>query len=284
MRSKLKEFGLLTIATLIIAIGVYFFKFPNNFSFGGVTGIAIVLSKYLPVSAGDIVLILNILLMIISFCLLGKDYSIKTAYVSILMSVIISILERTFVMSAPLTDEPILELGFAIALPALGAALLFYIDASGGGTDIIAMILRKYTKINIGQALFFTDLIVVVSSGVAFGIKTGLYSFTGLMIKSFVVEYALDNMKLCKFYNVVCSDPKPICDFIINQLHRSATTCCAKGAYTQEDRYIIFTAVERRQSLKLKQYINVSDPKAFVMVCDTSEVIGKGFNMHNIGI
>ena len=275
MRSKLKEFGLLTIATLIIAIGVYFFKFPNNFSFGGVTGIAIVLSKYLPVSAGDIVLILNILLMIISFCLLGKDYSIKTAYVSILMSVIISILERTFVMSAPLTDEPILELGFAIALPALGAALLFYIDASGGGTDIIAMILRKYTKINIGQALFFTDLIVVVSSGVAFGIKTGLYSFTGLMIKSFVVEYALDNMKLCKFYNVVCSDPKPIC---------SATTCCAKGAYTQEDRYIIFTAVERRQSLKLKQYINVSDPKAFVMVCDTSEVIGKGFNMHNIGI
>ena len=284
MKSKLKEFGILTIATLIIAIGVYFFKFPNNFSFGGVTGIGVVLAKYLLVSAGDIVLILNILLMVISFCFLGKKYTIKTAYVSILMSLVISILERTFPMSSPLTDEPILELGFAIALPALGAALLFYIDASGGGTDIIALILRKHTKINIGKALFFTDLLITLSAGVAFGVKTGLYSITGLFIKSFVVDYALDNLKQCKFYNVICSDPKPICDFIINHLHKGATTCSAKGAYTQEDRYIIFTAIEKRQSLKLKQYINATDPTAFVMVCDTSEVIGKGFNAHSVGV
>lgn len=156
MVSKIKEFILLTVGILIMVVGIYFFKFPNNFSFGGVTGIAIVVSEYLPVSRGVITTIINVALLIIGFLLLGKGFGIKTVYTSLLMSFGLSFLEKVCPMTHPLTDEVILELAFGIFLPAVGSALLFNIGASSGGTDIVAMILKKYTSINIGNALLLS--------------------------------------------------------------------------------------------------------------------------------
>ena len=142
MKSKLKNFSLLTISTLIMAVGIYFFKFANNFTFGGITGMAVLVARFTPLSAGDFSFIANILLLIIGFIILGRDFAAKTAYSTILLSISLSLLERIFPMSKPLTDEPLLELVFAILLPALGSAVLFNIGASSGGTDVIAMILK----------------------------------------------------------------------------------------------------------------------------------------------
>ena len=136
MKSKLKNFSLLTISTLIMAVGIYFFKFANNFTFGGITGMAVLVARFTPLSAGDFSFIANILLLIIGFIILGRDFAAKTAYSTILLSVSLSLLERIFPMSKPLTDEPLLELVFAILLPALGSAVLFNIGASSGGTDV----------------------------------------------------------------------------------------------------------------------------------------------------
>lgn len=122
MKSKLKNFSLLTISTLIMAVGIYFFKFANNFTFGGITGMAVLVARFTPLSAGDFSFIANILLLIIGFIILGRDFAAKTAYSTILLSVSLSLLERIFPMSKPLTDEPLLELVFAILLPALGSA------------------------------------------------------------------------------------------------------------------------------------------------------------------
>ena len=141
MKSKLKNFSLLTISTLIMAVGIYFFKFANNFTFGGITGMAVLVARFTPLSAGDFSFIANILLLVIGFIILGRDFAAKTAYSTILLSVSLSLLERIFPMSKPLTDEPLLELVFAILLPALGSAVLFNIGASGGCSDVIAMIL-----------------------------------------------------------------------------------------------------------------------------------------------
>lgn len=262
---------------MLIVIGVYFFRFPNNFSFGGVTGIAVVLARISPLSASGITLILNMVLLVIGFIFLGKSFGSKTVYASVLLSVGLWLLEYVDPMSAPLTDEPMLELVFAIALPSLGSAVLFNMGASGGGTDIIAMILRKYTSINIGSALLFTDLAITLMSFLIFDIKTGLFSLLGLLIKSLVIDSVIESINLSKYFNIVCDDPAPICDFIVNKLKRSATVCDARGAFSHNHKNIIFTVLNRRQAILLRNYIKTVEPSAFILISNTSEIIGKGF-------
>lgn len=277
MISKVKEFFLLTVGILIMVVGIYFFKFPNNFSFGGVTGIAIVVSEYLPVSRGVITTIINVALLIIGFLLLGKDFGIKTVYTSLLMSFGLSFLEKVCPMTHPLTDEVILELAFGIFLPAVGSALLFNIGASSGGTDIVAMILKKYTSINIGNALLLTDLIIVAATFFVFDVKTGLLSTLGLFVRSFMIDGVIENINLQKYFTVVCSDPEPICDFITLDLGRSATVCEGMGAFSHDKKYVIYTVMSRAQAVRLRSFIHVQDPSAFILISDTSEIIGKGF-------
>lgn len=134
-------------------------------------------------------------------------------------------------MSAPLTNQPMLELCFAIALPSLGSAILFNIGSSSGGTDIIAMILKKYSSVDIGHALLITDVLITVAGCFMFDIATGLYSFLGLAIRSFMIDTFIESFNLSKYFNVVCDNPKPICDFIVQELNRSATVCHAQGAF-----------------------------------------------------
>lgn len=277
MISKVKEFFLLTVGILIMVVGIYFFKFPNNFSFGGVTGIAIVVSEYLPVSRGVITTIINVALLIIGFLLLGKGFGIKTVYTSLLMSFGLSFLEKICPMTHPLTDEVILELAFGIFLPAVGSALLFNIGASSGGTDIVAMILKKYTSINIGNALLLTDLIIVAATFFVFDVKTGLLSTLGLFVRSFMIDGVIENINLQKYFTVVCSDPEPICDFITLDLGRSATVCEGMGAFSHDKKYVIYTVMSRAQAVRLRSFIHVQDPSAFILISDTSEIIGKGF-------
>ena len=164
VKRTLEEYAILTVATLILVVGVYVFKFPNNFSFGGVTGIAVVLSAIMPATPGNITFIINMVLLVVGFIFLGKSFGIRTVYVSVLMSVGLSLAEVWFPMEHPLTTQPVLELMYAIVLPAFSAAIMFNIGASGGGTDIIAMIFKKYTKLNIVCELFLVDLAIVIAS------------------------------------------------------------------------------------------------------------------------
>lgn len=274
----IKEYTLITISTLIIVVGVYFFKFPDNFTFGGVTGLAVVLGKVLPITPATINLILNIALLLLGFVFLGRKFAVKTIYSSILLSVGLSVLEQVYPMKKPITDEPMLDLIFAVALPAFGSAILFNIGASSGGTDIAAMILRKYTSLDIGRALFLSDLLITFSAFFVFDIKTVLFSFLGLMAKSLVIDNVIENINLCKYFNVVCSNPEPICDFIVNKLSRGATICEATGAYSHNHKYIVYTALRRPQAVQLREYIKSVEPDAFLLITNTSEIIGKGFH------
>ncbi len=276
--SKLKHFTLLTVSTLIMAVGTYFFKFTNNFTFGGITGLAVLVAKTGKISASDFSFIMNMLLLLLGFFVLGKKFAAKTAYCSILLSVALSVLERVCPMTHPLTDQTMLELCFAIALPALGSAILFNIGSSSGGTDIIAMIIKKYSSFDIGRALLVSDILITVAGCFVFDIKTGLYSFLGLAVRSFMIDNFIESFNLSKYFNVVCDDPQPICDFIVNELNRSATVVDAQGAFTGNEKYIIFTALNRPQAIKLRNYIKENQPTAFILISNTSEIIGKGFH------
>ena len=278
MKSKLKNFSLLTISTLIMAVGIYFFKFANNFTFGGITGIAVLVAKLLPISASDFSFVVNILLLIIGWIVLGKSFAEKTAYSTILLSVSLSLLERIYPMSHPLTNEPLLELIFAILLPALGSAILFNIGASSGGTDVIAMILKKYTSVDIGKGLMISDLIFTLAGFLVFNVKTGLYSLFGLIMRSALIDNFIESFNRSKYFHVVTSNATCICDFIQNDLQRGATIVNATGAFTGDDKYIILTVLSPSQAVKLRNFIKEHDPKAFLLVSNTSEIIGKGFH------
>ena len=278
MKSKLKNFSLLTISTLIMAVGIYFFKFANNFTFGGITGIAVLVAKFLPISASDFSFVVNILLLIIGWIVLGKSFAEKTAYSTILLSVSLSLLERIYPMSHPLTNEPLLELIFAILLPALGSAILFNIGASSGGTDVIAMILKKYTSVDIGKGLMISDLIFTLAGFLVFNVKTGLYSLFGLIMRSALIDNFIESFNRSKYFHVVTSNATYICDFIQNDLQRGATIVNATGAFTGDDKYIILTVLSPSQAVKLRNFIKEHDPKAFLLVSNTSEIIGKGFH------
>lgn len=267
----------LTIATLVMVAGVYIFKFPNHFSFGGVTGIAIVLGEILPITPATINFIINMALLVLGFIFLGKGFGVMTVYVSILTSVGLSVMEKVYPMSAPLTSEPVLELIFAIVLPAVSSAILFNMGASGGGTDIIAMILKKYTSVSIGIALFFVDLAITVAACFVFDIQTGLFSFCGLLAKTLVIDGVIENINLCKYFTIVCDKPEPICEFITQELHRSSTIYQGEGGYTHNKKYIILTVMRRSQAIQLRNFVKMQEPGAFIMITNSSEIIGKGF-------
>ena len=273
----LKEYAVITAAVLIMDIGIYVFKFPNNFSFGGASGMAVVICRFLPFTASQINLFINLLLLLVGFAVLGRNFGVKTAYVTVLSSVLLNIFEKLFPMAHPLTNEIMLELCFAIILPALAAALLFFENASGGGTDIIAMIIKKYSTMNISTALLVTDLIVVILAFLIFDTLTGLCSVLGLMAITLLIDKTIERMKLNKFFTIISNNPQPICDFITKDLNHSATLYDAVGAYSDQQRTVILTVVDVKQAVYLQRFIHDTEPTAFIAITKSSEIIGKGF-------
>lgn len=275
----LKMYLIITVGTLMVAFGVYFFKFPNNFSTGGVSGISVILGHLSPkLSAGSYVLIINIILLIVGFIFIGTSFGVKTVYSSLLMSFSIWGLEKICPMTSPMTDQPFLELSFAVLLPAVGSAVLFNTGASTGGTDIAAMILKKYAKIDIGKALFLVDAVIAVTAGLVFGIETGLFSCLGLIAKAFFVDSVIESINTSKYFTIVTENPEPLLDFIMKELHRGATESTEfEGAYSKKKKTLILTVVNRMQAVRLKNFVHTNDKGAFMVISTSSDVIGKGF-------
>ena len=283
LKEKIKEYALLTVGTLFVVVGVYFFKFPNNYAIGGVTGLAMIVSNLLggAISSATLVTIVNTILLVIGLIVLGKDFSIKTIYGSFLLSGALQLLEIIYPMDGPFTTEPVLELAFAVGFPAIGAAILFNSGGSTGGTDIVAMILKKYSSFDIGQALFATDVLLTLLAFPTFGMQTGLLSFLGLVLKSTVVDSAIESMNLCKYFTVICDDAEPINRYIVQELRRSATVCDAKGAFSGQNKKVVLTVLNRAQAVQLRQFIKHEQPTAFILITNTSEIIGRGFRGTN---
>lgn len=247
MLKQIKNFLIMTLSITIMAIGVYYFKFPNNFTFGGVTGAAVVFAKITPLSASMFSTIVNMLLLVVGFFFLGKDFAIKTTYATILLSVELLVLEKLDPLTHPLSNEPMLELIFAIALPAIASALLFYVGASSGGTDVIAMIVKKYAHVeNIGMALFLTDLVMIIIACFVFDIKTALYSFVGLVVKSFMIDAIIENIMLRKSIMLICDDKDVICDYILLTRWRKVPPMWRHEVLTPVRETISFSALSQR--------------------------------------
>ena len=273
-----QEFLLMTFGTLLVSVGVYFFKFPNNFSMGGVAGLAVLLGELFPqISASTYNTVINVLFLVVGFLVLDKGFGVRTVYCSLLSAGLIEVFSWVVPMSGPLTDQLMLELFFAVLLPALGSAILFNIDASSGGTDIAAMILKKYTGMDVGRALLVSDVVIAAAALFVFDAQAGLCSLLGLALKSVLVDSAIESFNRHKAFFVITSDPEHVCSYVTQTLVRGATVWQAQGAYTHEVHYVVLTVLSRGQAVALRRHLKQVDPHAFFIVANSSEIFGKGF-------
>ena len=271
-------FALLNLGLFLTALGTALFKAPNHFAFGGTTGLSVILATLWPQwNVGGFMWLVNAVLVVLGFVFLGVRSMGWTIFSSFALSFYVSLCERLWPLEQPMTDDVFLELCFAVILPALGAAIVFNIGASTGGTDIIAMILHKYTSLEIGRALLVSDIGIVLWAAYLYGPSTGLYCILGMILKSTVVDSAIESLNLRKVCTVVTSNPDGIRKFIVEELHRSATEERATGAFTHEEKWALMTVLTRQQAQMLRNFIRVHDPHAFITIVNSSEIIGKGF-------
>ena len=273
----IKEFLFMNLGCVLLSIGVYFFKIPNGFATGGVTGIGTILAQMTPISAGVWIWILNIVLLVLGFLLLGKQTGVKTVYCSMFYSAITYVFEMVFPLAQPLTNEPLLELVYAMLLTSVGSAMIFHSNASSGGTDIAALILKKFTSIDVGKALLAVDFVIAASSFFVFDVTTGLFSLLGLFAKAFLVDSVIESLNTCKYFVVITSKRDEISEFIIKSLHHGVTVTSAVGEYTKDEKTMIHTVCKRIEAIKLRSTIKQIDPHAFIIVTTSSEIIGRGF-------
>ena len=272
-----KFFALLNLGLFLTALGTALFKAPNHFAFGGTTGLSVILATLWPQwNVGGFMWLVNAVLVVLGFVFLGVRSMGWTIFSSFALSFYVSLCERLWPLEQPMTDDVFLELCFAVILPALGAAIVFNIGASTGGTDIIAMILHKYTSLEIGRALLVSDIGIVLWAAYLYGPSTGLYCILGMILKSTVVDSAIESLNLRKVCTVVTSNPDGIRKFIVEELHRSATEERATGAFTHEEKWALMTVLTRQQAQMLRNFIRVHDPHAFITIVNSSEIIGKG--------
>ena len=276
---------IMTGGVVLMTVGVYFFKIPNGFVTGGVSGIGTVLGKVAPIlSTATWITVINIVLLILGFIFVGKETGIKTAYCSLMFSGMSMVLEKIAPITEPLTNQPFLELVYAIMLTAAGSAIMFSQAASSGGTDIVALLLRKHTSFNVATSLLFTDFLIAASTFIKFGgtgislaVETGLFSLMGLFAKVFVVDDILDSINMCKSFTIITSLPEKIEEYILKEMHHGATVYEAHGSYTGDGRTVIMTVCKRSEAIRLRKKVDEIDPHAFMIVTKTSEIMGKGF-------
>lgn len=280
-----KNFCYINFGIILLTVGVYFFKTPNGFATGGVSGMSIILANIFPVfSQAEYMMAINVVLLIVGLIVLGKECGFLTMYCSLLFSGLTKLLEVIVPIEKPLTDYPLLELVYAILLSGIAAAILFKCKASSGGTDIVALILKKYTSMNVASALLCTDFLIAAftfirfsADGIQFDPQTGLFSILGLFAKVFVVDDVIDSMNMCKAFTIITTKPEEINQYIMQEIRHGVTTYQAKGAYTGEDKTVIVTVCRRSEAIKLRRRVLSIDPHAFIIITKTSEIMGKGF-------
>lgn len=278
MKKSAKEFIFINIGLAMVAAGIYFFLIPNDVAAGGVSGLAMVINHYFPiVPIGAFMMMMNVILFIIGILFIGRDFGIRTIYSSLMLSGMIWFFELLFPLSGPLTGDILLEMIYGIMLAGAGMGMVFLNNASTGGTDIIAKILNKYFQVAIGKGLLMADFLIVSAAGVAFGIQSGLYALLAVIINGFVIDAVIEGLQTNKQVTIIASKVDEICKFIIHDLGRGATLYQARGAYTNESREIIMTIVDRKEFIRLRNYIKAVDQRAFISVSKIHETLGEGF-------
>lgn len=275
-------FLLLNAGLILTAIAIVVFKTPNHFAFGGTSGVSVILNTLVPnLPVSVFMWILNIALVALGLIFLEFKVVGWSVYASIALSGYTSLVELIYPSTQSPTGDMWLDLCFAVLLPAIGSALVFDIGASTGGTDIVALILKKHSSLQIGRALLVVDIGIVLIAAFLYGPRVGLYCVLGLFAKTMVVDTAIESLHLRKVCTVICTHPDLVEEFIVRELNRSATITHGIGAYTGRPVTILMSVLTRREAMRLRLFVRRIEPGAFITIVNSSEIIGKGFRGTN---
>ena len=271
-RSLLKEFIIITIGAVIVAAAVFFFMLPSHVTVGSGAALDMVLSNFIPLSVSTITLIMNVGLLIIGFILVGPEFGVKTVYCSILMPLVMGLFEMLFPNFQSITQDPLLDVICYILVVGVGLSILFSRNASSGGLDIVAMIMNKYFRVDLGQAMSTAGLIVALSSALCYDSKTVVLSLLGTYFGGMVVDHFIFGINIKRRVCVISSKLDTIVDFVLHDLHSGATLNEIIGAYDHTPRTEMITIVDKHEYKQLMDYIRKEDPKAFVTVYSVSDM------------
>ena len=278
MKEKIKQYAFLNLGIVLVVAGLYFFLMPNNLAIGGANGLAIVINHFIPfIPVGIIMTLINVILFVIAFILIGRAFGIKTIYASLAVSLLIFLLENIYPLEHTLTGDLVLEMIFGIVICGVGMGIVFNQNASTGGTDISAKILHKFFNLDIGKGVFISDIFITFLAGFAFGIKLSMYAALGVLINAFVIDYIIEGFNLRKEVTIISEKYEEIKQFITNDLERGFTIHYGEGGYTAQKKFIIVVIINNREFVRLREYVKILDPNCFLTVRNTHEVYGYGF-------
>lgn len=271
----IQDMAVITFATFIVAIAVFFFMMPNNLAIASIAGLAVVLQNFMPFSVATISLMFNVGLLIIGFIFVGKEFGGKTVYTSIILPVFVGIFEKLFPAYKGLTNDPLLDMICYIFIISIGLSLLFNHNASSGGLDIIVKILNKYLHIDKGKAMSFAGMLVSLSAIFAYDTKTVVLSVLGTYLNGIILDYFLFGTNIKKKVCILSCKSDEIKQFILKNMHSGATLYKVIGAYNNTEQEEIVAVVNKREYGMLMQHLRQSDPDAFVTVSTINEIMYK---------
>lgn len=271
-KRNIKEFFIITVGTLIVSTAVFFFMLPSHVTVGSGTALAMVISNFIPLPVSVITLILNVGLLILGFLLIGPEFGIKTVYCSILMPVFLGMYELIFPNQQSITEEPFLDVLCYIFVVGVGLAILFRRNASSGGLDIVAKLMNKFLRMELGKAMSLSGMLVALSSALVYDKKTVVISVLGTYLGGLVVDHFIFGMDLKRRVCIISPKLDQIVDFILHDLHSGATLNNIIGAYDRSPKQEVITIVDKQEYKSLMDYVKKVDPKAFITVYSVSEI------------
>lgn len=271
-KKTLREFAVITIGTFIVAAAVYFFMLPSHVTVGSVSALALVISNFVPLSVSVLTLIMNVLLLLVSFFLLGSDFGFKSVYGSVLLPAVIGVFELLFPDFQSISQDPLLDVICYILVVSLGLALLFSCNASTGGIDTIAKLMNKYLHMDLGQAMSLSGILVSLSSAFCYDAKIVVLSVLGTYFGGLILDHFIFGMNIKRKVCIISSRTDKLLDFILHDLHSGASIYEATGAYHNEVRREINAIVDKQEYQKLMDFAKEVDPNAFITVYAVNEI------------
>lgn len=262
---------------LLIAAGLDLFLVPNKIAAGGISGVSVVLFHLMHIPVGASMLVMNIVLFIIGFIVIGKGFGLKTIIASGALSLFIDVLAWLNPMEL-LTDDLLIAVIFGDLLTGMGMAVVFNQNASTGGTDILARILGRYASINIGRALLLIDFVVAASAGVFLkSVEVGMYSLLAVIVNCLSIDAFIDTFNVSKKVLILSRKSATIAERAMAELQRGATYLSMEGAWTNTPMKLLMMVIRPRQTAQLREIVREIDPGAFMIVSNVNQVLGKGF-------
>lgn len=268
-----KEFLVINIGLIIVAAAVVFFMMPSHLTIGSISGLSIVLGNFIPLPVSTIVLLFNIVLLAAGFLLLGREFGVKTVYSSLVLPLYMGVFEHFYPQNLSLTNDAFIDMIAYCLVLSLGQAMLFNRNASSGGLDIIAKILNKYLRMELGTAMSMAGMCVALSSALVYDKKTVVISIIGTYLNGIVLDHFIFGSTMKKRVCIISKKEAEIREFILHELHSGATLYHAYGAYDEKQYNEIITIVDKNEYVKLMNYVTRVDKDAFITVYAVNDVI-----------